>query len=205
MRSEAVTTSYARWAPIYDKTFGRITQAARRSTVDYINAIPAHDVLEVGVGTGLALPHYARDRAITGIDFSGEMLAKARTRVAREALNHVAALRQMDARNLDFPDASFDAVAAMHIISVVPEPQRVMAEMTRVLRPGGRLVVTNHFASESGPLAHIERGIARFADVIGWHSDFPLEIVVGTPGLRMVEQRREAPIGMMTMVVLEKL
>ena len=141
---------------------------------------------------------------MTGIDFSEEMLAKARARVRAEKLNHVHALRQMDARTLDFPDASFDAVAAMHVISVVPDPDRVMAEITRVLRPGGKLVVTNHFARDTGLLARIERLSAPFANVLGWHSDFALGVVTETPGLRLVEQRPLPPMGMMTFLVMEQ-
>lgn len=129
MELNAVKTSYARWAPVYDRTFGVITNAGRRTAVDYINEQGAAKVLEVGVGTGLALPSYRSDLRVTGIDFSEDMLAKARAKVKNLDLDHVQNLRQMDARNLDFPDASFDVVAAMHIISVVPEPERVMAEM----------------------------------------------------------------------------
>ena len=121
MDSNAVETSYARWAPIYDRTFGAITDVGRRRTVDYVNR-RSGTVLEVGVGTGLALPHYRGDLEVTGVDYSEDMLRKARDRVARLGLRHVAGLRQMDARSLDFPDASFDTVAAMHVLSVVPEP-----------------------------------------------------------------------------------
>lgn len=205
MELEAVKSSYARWAPIYDNTFGAITGAARRRTVDYINALPGPDVLEVGVGTGLALPHYTGDRKVTGIDFSDEMLSKARARVKRERLAHVRELRQMDARTLDYADESFDAVVAMHIISVVPEPEKVMAEMARVLRPGGRLVLTNHFAAETGPLARVERFFAPFSDILGWHSDFDLSVVTGTPGLRVIERHSRPPMGLMTFLALEKI
>lgn len=204
MDIQAVEKSYARWAPIYDRTFGAATMAGRRAAVGYLNGLPGTELLEVGVGTGLALPLYGADRRVTGIDFSEEMLAKARARVRAEKLNHVHALRQMDARTLDFPDASFDAVAAMHVISVVPDPDRVMAEITRVLRPGGKLVVTNHFARDTGLLARIERLSAPFANVLGWHSDFALGVVTETPGLRLVEQRPLPPMGMMTFLVMEK-
>lgn len=203
MDINAVSTSYARWAPIYDKTFGKITNAGRRRTVAYINAL-GPTVLEVGVGTGLALREYAPDKKVTGIDFSNEMLAKARAKVADERLDHVTELRQMDARDLDFPDNSFDAVAAMHIVSVVPEPERVVAEMARVCKPGGKVVITNHFARDKGFLALIERVTAPFANLIGWHSDFEKSRVLGEGSLHLVEERRFPPMGMMTFLVLEK-
>ena len=141
---------------------------------------------------------------MTGVDYSEVMLARAAARVAAEGLTHVAGLRQMDARELDFPDASFDAVAAMHMISVVPEPERVMAEMVRVLRPGGVMVVTNHFARETGGLARIERFMAPFANVLGWHSDFDKSVVTGTPGIALREPRALPPVGMMPLLILER-
>ncbi len=205
MELNAVKTSYARWAPVYDKTFGVITHVGRQAAVDYINAQDAETVLEVGVGTGLALPNYRRDLAVTGIDFSEDMLAKAQVKVEKRGLGHVKNLKQMDARSLDFPDASFDIVVAMHIISVVPDPERVMAEMVRVCKSGGLIVITNHFAREAGLLARIERLTARFANLLGWHSDFEINTVLKQPELTVTEQRSLPPMGMMTFLVLKKL
>ncbi|OAN71384.1 phosphatidylethanolamine N-methyltransferase [Sulfitobacter sp. EhC04] len=203
MDLDAVTRSYARWAPIYDRTFGAITQGGRRRAVAHINARNG-SVLEVGVGTGLSLQQYGPHLKVTGIDFSDEMLEKAHGRVKAKGLDHVAELRQMDARHLEFPDASFDTVAAMHVLSVVPEPERVMAEIVRVLKPGGQVVITNHFTREDGVLGAIERLTAPFADTLGWHSDFRVETVLQQPALRIVAQDDLPPLGMMTFLVLEK-
>lgn len=203
MDIDAVKTSYARWAPVYDNTFGAITSVGRRKAVDYINGLTG-SVLEVGVGTGLSLEHYKSDLRVTGIDFSDEMLAKAQRRVDRQGLTHVKHLRQMDARNLDFADASFDIVAAMHVLSVVPEPEKVMSEVARVLKPSGRVVITNHFVRTKGVLAALERASAPFANVIGWHSDFHIETVLGEECLTIEEQTSLPPVGMMTFLVLRK-
>lgn len=204
MELHAVKATYARWAPVYDKTFGAITRAGRRAAVDYINAQSGTKVLEVGVGTGLALPHYKSDRQVTGIDFSADMLGKARKKVQELGLHHVKDLQQMDARNLDFPDHHFDAVAAMHIVSVVPDPQKVMAEMARVCKPGGKIIITNHFARETGFLSVVERMSAPFANLLGWHSDFDIDNVLGRSDLAIVEQKTLPPVGMMTFLVLQK-
>ncbi len=204
MELNAVKTSYARWAPVYDKTFGAITNVGRRKAVDYINAQDAATVLEVGVGTGLALPKYRSDLDVSGIDFSDDMLAKAQAKVDLHRLDHVKSLRQMDARHLDFDDASFDVVAAMHIISVVPDPEQVMSEMARVCKPGGLIVITNHFARDVGMLAWIERRTAPFANLLGWHSDFELNTVLKQPELAVIEQKPLPPMGMMTFLVLRK-
>lgn len=203
MDIKAVQTSYARWAPIYDKTFGVVTNAGRRRAVDFINTRPG-SVLEVGVGTGLSLEHYDPALRVTGIDFSEEMLRKARDRVRASGLTHVAGLRQMDARDLDFPDNHFDTVAAMHVLSVVPEPERVMHEIARVCKPGGKVVITNHFVRTRGMLAVLERTLAPMANVIGWHSDFEIETVLKVDTLNVDERRPLPPFGMMTFLVLEK-
>ncbi|MEL0437972.1 class I SAM-dependent methyltransferase [Phycobacter sp. K97] len=203
MELKAVQSSYARWAPIYDKTFGAVTNAGRRRVVGYINR-RGGAVLEVGVGTGLSLPHYGPDVRVTGIDFSEEMLAKAKKRVAEMNLQNVEALRQMDARSLDFPDASFDTVAAMHVLSVVPEPEKVMAEIARVLKPGGEVVISNHFKSTDGVLAAMEKISAPFANVLGWHSDFEIETILSEGSLALKEKESLPPLGMMTFLVLKK-
>lgn len=204
MDLKAVQTSYARWAPIYDKTFGAVTNAGRRRATDFVTGLGGN-VLEVGVGTGLSLPHYGPKVQITGIDFSDEMLEKARQRVAETGLANVRELRQMDARNLDYADGSFDAVVAMHVLSVVPEPGRVMAEISRVLKPGGLVVITNHFAREKGALAVLERAFAPLENLIGWHSDFEISQVLGELTLTVECRRQMPPFGMMTLLLLRKI
>ncbi|MDA5095300.1 class I SAM-dependent methyltransferase [Aliiroseovarius sp. KMU-50] len=203
MDLKSVRASYARWAPIYDQTFGAATRAGRHAAVSYLNAHPG-SVLEVGVGTGLALPHYAAEMQVTGIDYSHEMLAKAQGKVAEHGLSHVSDLRQMDARDLDFPDNSFDNVAAMHVLSVVPEPERVMEEIARVCKPGGKVVITNHFKHDTGMIGLIAKLSAPLANMIGWHSDFELQTVLQDPRLVLADQRSLPPVGMMTFLVLEK-
>jgi phosphatidylethanolamine/phosphatidyl-N-methylethanolamine N-methyltransferase len=203
MDIKAVENSYARWAPIYDNTFGAITNVGRRRTAAYISGLGGK-VLEVGVGTGLSLEHYSGDTRVTGIDFSTNMLRKARAKVALMRLRHVEALRQMDARNLDFEDGSFDVVAAMHVLSVVPEPEKVMTEIARVCRPGGKVVITNHFARNKGVMGAVANLASPFANLLGWHSDFEIETVLQEPDLEIEEKRTLPPLGVMTFLVLSK-
>lgn len=203
MESAAIKKTYARWAPIYDITFGAATALGRRHAVRHVNA-RSGEVLEVGVGTGLALDRYAKHLSVTGVDFSDEMLSKARARVQAHQLHQVKELRQMDARALDFPDNHFDTVVAMHVMSVVPEPERVAAELARVTKPGGEVVVVNHFASDKGFFAAIERLTARFPDLLGWHSDFDKARVLGVPGMVITQDKSLPPFGMTTFLALRK-
>ena len=199
----AVKTSYKYWAPVYDKTFGAFTTVGRRKAVDYLNSRTG-TVLEMGVGTGLALGYYQPHLAVTGIDVSSDMLAKARTKVADKRLSHVKELLEMDARVLDFPDNHFDTVVAMYLVSVVPEPERVVAEMARVCKPGGEVVIVNHFARDKGALAALERLFAPTANILGWHSDFPMSRVLGVPSLEVMEIRNHPPFGMFSFLRMRK-
>src|SRR5437868_5449837 len=143
----AVLDAYRRWAPIYDYTFGRIAREGRRHAVELINEGDGR-VLEVGVGTGLSLPAYGRHLEIVGIDLSPDMLEKARERVVEERLKNVIGLHEMDAGDLKFDDTSFDTVVAMYVMTVVPDPEKVMRELSRVCRPGGDVIIVNHFSAD---------------------------------------------------------
>lgn len=197
MQVEAIQKSYRRWAPVYDLAFGRITQGGRLLAAQHVNA-QGGSVLEVGIGTGLALDFYAKNVLVTGVDLSAEMLREAELKAARGHWNNVAGLHQMDARHLQFPDASFDHVAGMHIMSVVPEPERVLEEMARVCRPGGSVLIANHFAGRTEGWSLAERLAAPLANLLGWHSDFALSRVTGHRLLKLEEQRQVRPFGLMT-------
>jgi phosphatidylethanolamine/phosphatidyl-N-methylethanolamine N-methyltransferase len=197
VQAEAIERSYRRWAPVYDLAFGRITKGGRIHAARHVNATGG-SVLEVGIGTGLALGYYEPTVKVTGIDLSPEMLAEAQLRVERQGLRSVAGLYQMDARRIDLPDASFDHVAAMHVMSVVPEPERVLGEMVRLCRPGGSVLIASHFAGQAEGWSGLERLAAPLANLLGWHSDFAIERVLGHPGLQLEEQVQVRPFGLMT-------
>ncbi len=199
MDMTAVRRSYARWAPIYNFTFGAVTLAGRNRVTAMING-RGGSVLEVGVGTGMSLDLYAPHLRVTGIDASPEMLKLAEARVAEKRLGQVAALALMDARALEFGTAQFDHVVALHILSVVPDPERVVAEMARVCKPGGSIYIVNHFSRGAGVLGALERLFAPLAHLLGWHSDFPRETVMGCADLRLVEEMHLPPFGMMTLL-----
>ena len=174
MQIESVKAAYRRYAAVYDAVFGPVLQPGRKAVVQALRVRPGERVLEVGVGTGLSLPLYPRDVQITGIDVSREMLDKARRRVARRRLTNVEALLEMDAEQMSFPDASFDKVVAMYVVSVVERPARLLEELHRVCRPAGEIFLVNHVRSDNRFVAAVEKGLARFSDKLGFRPDFEL-------------------------------
>ena len=113
--------------------------------------------LEVAIGTGLNLPFYPPGVELTGTDLSPGMLGVAQTR-ARQ-LGRVVDLREADAQALPFPDASFDTVVCTFSLCAIPDERRAVSEMTRVLRPGGLLLLADHIAGATWPVRAIQRMI----------------------------------------------
>lgn len=200
--ADAVRAAYRRWAGVYDAVFGGVSSFGRRQAVRAVNALPGGRVLEVGVGTGLALPHYVPGKRITGIDLSAEMLALARERVRREGLGNVEALLELDAEATGFEPASFDVAVAMFVASVVPHPRALLAEMKRVVRPGGHVLFVNHFAAERGPRWWVERALAPASRALGWHPDFATTALLEPADVARARMTPVPPAGLFTLVHL---
>jgi phosphatidylethanolamine/phosphatidyl-N-methylethanolamine N-methyltransferase len=173
VENDFVEGVYDKLAKVYDLFFGPTLHPGRLKAIVRMNIQANERVLEVGVGTGINLSLYPRDCAITGIDFSGSMLEKARERLARKELQNIRLL-QMDAADLKFADNSFDIVYAPYVMSVVPDPLQVTREMRRVCRPGGRLIFLNHFLSPNPILSRTERLISPFTIHIGFKADLDM-------------------------------
>jgi phosphatidylethanolamine/phosphatidyl-N-methylethanolamine N-methyltransferase len=176
---------YDKLAKVYDLIFGPTLHPGRLQAIQRMNIQPGERVLEVGVGTGINLALYPKEATITGIDFSGSMLEKARERAARKGTRGVRLL-QMDAADLKFADDSFDIVYAPYLISVVPDPITVAREMRRVCRPGGRIIFLNHFLSPNAVLSRMERAISPFTIHIGFKSDLDLPAFLAQADLQPV-------------------
>jgi len=189
MQIEAVKAAYRRYAGVYDAVFGPVLQPGRKAVVEALGCRPGDRVLEVGVGTGLSLPLYPAGVKVTGIDVSREMLDKARRRVAKRGLGDVEALIEMDAERMAFPDASFDKVVAMYVVSVVERPARLLEELHRVCRPHGEIFLVNHVRSDNPIIGALEKGLARFSDKLGFRPDFELrELLDGSHELSQVSR-----------------
>ena len=198
----AVKAAYRRWASVYDALFGSVSAFGRKRAVEAVNALPGTQVLEVGVGTGLALPYYRANKRITGIDLSGDMLERARQRVRRMKLSNVENLLEMDAEATQFADGTFDVAVAMFVASVVPHPRALLAELKRVVKPGGHILFVNHFLATGGVRLAVEKGMARASRSLGWHPDFAMESLLPPEDLARATITPVPPAGLFTLVTL---
>jgi phosphatidylethanolamine/phosphatidyl-N-methylethanolamine N-methyltransferase len=173
VENDFVARVYENIAFFYDWTFGPALHPGRMEALARMGIKPGDKVLEVGIGTGINAGLYPRDCAVTGIDLSASMLEKARERVDRKGLDNVRLL-EMDAADLKFADNTFDIVYAPYVISVVPDPVAVAREMRRVCRPGGRIIILNHFRSRNTLGAFMERLISPLTLHIGFTADLDL-------------------------------
>lgn len=203
MDADAVRAAYRRWASTYDNLFGFASRHARAAAIATVNRLPGEKVLEVGVGTGLALPHYHSTKRVTGIDLSAEMLVQARARAAECGLHNIEALLEMDAQATAFPSGHFDIAAAMFVASVVPDPRALVAELRRVVKPGGTILFVNHFAQERGIVWWFERAMAPASSLLGWHPDFRLGHIFGQQDLKSAKITKMRPFGLFRLVELK--
>ena len=170
LSTDSVVQTYRRYAPIYDNIFGAILEPGRVKLAQAVIKTAPKKILEVGVGTGLLLPHYPASAAIFGIDLSEDMLAIAKKRATR-LIGHNITLLQMDAETIDFPDNSFDCITLPYVLSVTPHPEKLIGEIRRICTKGGTIFILNHF-SGSRFWWLLERSVRAIADRIGFQSDF---------------------------------
>jgi phosphatidylethanolamine/phosphatidyl-N-methylethanolamine N-methyltransferase len=182
LEKRQVKRAYKFYAPAYDFVFDWIFRPGREAAIGLLDIRRGHQVLEVGIGTGLNLPLYPPHCRVSGIDLSEEMLEKAQEKVLEFRLNNVA-LRAMDATVMDFREDEFDSAVATYTISAVPDPVAVLREMRRVVKPGGNIVLLNHFRSQRPVIGRLEDLVAPVCTRLGWKSNLPLEPLLKRVGL----------------------
>lgn len=206
MTTDGVATAYDRWAPFYDLVFGAVFRQGRLAAIRAAEHVGAR-ILEVGVGTGISLPLYGRNCRVYGIDISEKILDKARRRAAR--LNNVEAIEVMDAEMLRFADASFDVAIAQYVITAVPNPERALDELARVVRPGGEVIITTRIGADEGTRASIEKILMPITSRLGFRTEFSWERYAawerGAPSVRLVERSPLPPLGHFELIRYRKL
>ena len=186
LEDEAIVRAYRRYARNYDLIFGKIFEHGRRQLMNKMSCKSGDHVLEVGIGTGITLPFYDDDINVTGIDISPDMLQIAKQYVNgnRDAKR---SLFLMDAQNMSFADNSFDKVAAMYVVSVVPQPKALVDEMKRVCKPGGDIFILNHFSNNNLLPRMLETFLLPFQNVLGFSPRLPMEWLVDNMGIPVID------------------
>ena len=175
---------YSDLSPLYDKIFGKIFYSRLSYVIKTLKLPQGAKVLELGVGTGTSFPAYPSHCEVIGVDLAPDMLDHARTKIRNNGWTHLKVLK-MDALHLDFPDDSFDYIMAFHVVTVVPDPIRMMEEAQRVCRPGGRIVIVNHFTSESPILGSLTEALDPVTRRLGWRTDLKLDPFVRAAQLKI--------------------
>ena len=205
---DVMEKAYARWAPVYDVLCGPVFLNGRRAAASAARAMGGR-ILEIGVGTGLSFDDYDNTTEITGIDMSEPMIARARERAKTGRYPFVRELAVMDAHDLGYPDGSFDCVVAQFVITLVADPEQVLSECRRVVKPGGKIILVNHLYSERGVAAAIERWAAKKTRNLGLRPEFPFARLAAWAetdhGAKLIERRKISPFGVYTLVCFERI
>jgi phosphatidylethanolamine/phosphatidyl-N-methylethanolamine N-methyltransferase len=186
------------YAPFYDRVFGRVLQQGRRCAIEHLSLLEGGRLLEVGVGTGLMLPMYPPQWSVVGVDVSPEMLDVARSRVRSLGLRNVR-LSQMDGAALSFRDDAFDAVVAAYVVTAAPDPSALLDEMIRVCRPGGRLLIINHFR-KSGVRGVADRMLSPLLRYAGFRTDLGFADTLDRKGLQVCSSEPVNPFSISHLV-----
>ncbi|MBW8064978.1 MAG: methyltransferase domain-containing protein [Nitrospira sp.] len=193
MDPKKVERAYSTYAAVYDHIFGRIFHESREAAVRRLRINRGERILEVGVGTGISLPLYPSDCRVVAIDLSAGMLEKARGRMLKYQLMHVELMR-MDASQMEFEDDSFDTVMAAYVVTAVSDYRKVVTEMIRVCRPGGRIIMLNHFSNGNKFIAACEKAISPLCQHLGFRTDLSLNHVLEGTSLLVAKSEKVNPM-----------
>lgn len=191
---------YWEFSHLYEPIFTRMLGPRIRGTIQSLGIPPGSRILEVGIGTGLSLPAYPDDVEVTGIDIAPEMLIHAQRKIDENGWDHIR-LMEMDALDLDFPDQHFDYVMAFHIVSVVPDYQRLIREISRVTKPAGSVVIINHFRSEQKWLAPLVDMLDPVTRRLGWRTTLRFSDVERSSPLQVEQRFKTSRRSLFTVVV----
>jgi phosphatidylethanolamine/phosphatidyl-N-methylethanolamine N-methyltransferase len=200
MNQQEVKSIYSKYSSVYDKVFSHFFFPRIKIGIDKSRIKKGDRVIEVGVGTGISLPLYPRGCQVVGIDLTRKMLDKARQKKERHALHNVELL-EMDAENMTFDDNSFDHSVAAFVITVVPNPEKMVAEMKRVTKKGGNILIFNHFSSKHPLVVSVNRAFSPFTEKCGWRSDITLDLLSNHCNLQINEVLKKSKLDPWSIII----
>lgn len=191
---------YSEFAPLYDKIFGKIFYSRLRRVIKALHIPNGARVLEVGAGTGTSFPAYPRHCEVIGIDLAPDMLARAEGKIRENGWTHLKVM-EMDALHLEFPENSFDYVTAFHVVTVVPDPIKMIREAKRVCRPGGKIVIVNHFTSDVPLVGFLTETLDPVTRRLGWRMNLRLKPFVEAAQLKVETLYKISKVSLYTVLV----
>lgn len=194
---------YSQFSVLYDQIFTNVFSPRINKVIGAMKIEPGSQVLEVGVGTGLSLAAYPFHCDVVGVDLAPDMLVRARRKVEVSGWEHVE-LAVGDAQALQFPDDCFDYVTSFHVVSVVPDPQAMVREMARVCRPGGRLVIINHFQSPRRLVSSVVDRLDPITRFLGWRTTLSAAELLEDVDLEDVQRFKTSPTSLFTVMIARK-
>jgi phosphatidylethanolamine/phosphatidyl-N-methylethanolamine N-methyltransferase len=194
---------YAEFAPFYDRVFGKMFYSRIERVIEDLEIPAGAKVLEVGAGTGTSFPAYPTHCNVTGVDLAPDMLARARQKIEDNGWSHLRVI-EMNALELEFPDNSFDYVMAFHVVTVVPDPVRMISEAKRVCKPSGKIVIVNHFTSDVPVLGSLTKAMDPLTRLLGWRTDLQLKPFIESTGLSIEKVYKLSKSSLYTVVLGRK-
>jgi phosphatidylethanolamine/phosphatidyl-N-methylethanolamine N-methyltransferase len=166
---------YSRYSGFYDIIFAQFFYPRIRLGLEKIGIKSGDRIIEVGVGTGLSLRLYPESCKVVGIDITRRMLEKAKAKKEKFGFDHID-LFEMDGENICFEDDSFDHAVLPFVVSVVPNVERLMAEVKRVTKNGGRIIIVNHLWSKYSFFSKMEEKLSPFFMKLGFKTGLSVEV-----------------------------
>lgn len=176
MQKEQIRKIYSRYSRFYDAIFAHAFYPRIRLGLEKIGIRNGERIIEVSIGTGLSLPLYPESCKVVGIDITRKMLEQAKLKIQRFHLDNVD-LFEMDGENITFADNSFDHAVLPFVISVVPNLEKLMAEIKRVTKKGGKIIIVNHLCSKYALISRTETLLSPLFVKLGWNTGMTLEML----------------------------
>jgi phosphatidylethanolamine/phosphatidyl-N-methylethanolamine N-methyltransferase len=181
---------YGRYSGFYDIIFEQFFYPRIRLGLEKIGIQRGDRIIEVGVGTGFSLSLYPETCQVVGIDITRRMLERAKAKKEKLGLSHID-LFEMDGENICFDDDSFDHAVLPFVISVVPNLERLMAEIKRVTKKGGKIIIMNHLCTKISWLSRMEEMLSPFFMKLGWNAGLSIDKLSNHCNLHIEEVSRK--------------